>query len=109
MSNLSLKPGCYLSTVTQNSDRGSLDGFSREGLQILATFDSLSVQMRLEERSRMESRAIVCYLGRIWRRLDPLERIYGRFPLVDPSGRFAGVLSLGKPYIENENRLHKNP
>ena len=35
--------------------------------------------MRLEERSRMESRTIVCYLGGIWRRLEPLGRIYGRF------------------------------
>ena len=50
----------------------------------------------------MESRTIVCYLGGIWRRLEPLERIYGRFPSADPSGRFAGVPNLGKPYIERE-------
>ena len=41
----------------------------------------------------------MCYLGGIWRRLEQLERIYSRFPSVDQSGRFAGVL--GKPlYIE---------
>ena len=68
-----------------------------ERLQRLATYDSLSVQRRLEANSRMESRTIVCYLGGIWRRLEPLERIYGRFPSVDPSGRFAGVLNLRKP------------
>ena len=34
------------------------------------------------------------------RNLEPLERIYGRFPSVDPSGRFAGVPNLGKPDIE---------
>ena len=98
--------------VTRSSGRGSVDGFSREGLQRLATFDSLSVQTRLEERSRMESRTIVCYLGGIWRRLEPLERIYGRFPSVDPSGRFAGVPNLGKPYIERKPftvRLIKRP
>ena len=65
---------------------------------------SLSVQRRLEARSRMESRTIVCYLGGIWRRLEPLERIYGRFPSVDPSGRFAGVLNLGKPLGGREGR-----
>ena len=36
----------------------------------------------------------VTYIGGIWRRLEPLERIYGRFPSVDPSGRFAGVPNL---------------
>ena len=61
---------------------------------------SLSVQRRLEARSRMESRTIVCYLGGICRRLELLEQIYGRFPSVDPSGRFAGVLNLGKPQGE---------
>ena len=70
--------------------------------QISATFHSLSVQRHLEARSRMESRTIACYLVGIWRRLEPLERIQGRFPLVDPSGRFAGVPNLGKPlYREN--------
>ena len=65
---------------------------------------SLSVQRRLDARSRMESRTIVCYLGGICRRLEPLERIYGRFPSVDPSGRFAGVLNLGKPQGGREGR-----
>ena len=78
-------------------------------LQRLATFETLSVKMRLEARSRKESTTIVCFLGGIWRRLEPLERIYGRFPSVDPSGRFAGVPNLGKPYIERENRLQYNP
>ena len=40
---------------------------------------------------------VACYLDGIWRRLEPLERIYGRFPSVDPSGRFAGFPNLGKP------------
>ena len=31
-----------------------------------------------------------------WRWLKPLERIYGRFPLVDPSSRYAGVRNLGE-------------
>jgi len=47
----------------------------------------------------MESRAIVCYLGGIWRQLDLLERIYDCFPSVDLLGRFAGVPNLGKPYM----------
>ena len=43
----------------------------------------------------------MCYLGGIWRRLEWLERIYGRFPSVDQPGRFAGVPNLGKTlYIE---------
>ena len=64
--------------VTRSANKASaVDGFRREGLQKL-------VQMRLEERSRMESRSIKCYLGGIWRRLEPLERIYGRFPSADP-------------------------
>ena len=77
--------------------------FKRERLQRLATFDSLSVKMRLDARTT------VCYLSGIWRQLEPLERIYGRFPSVDPSRRFAGVPNLGKPYIERENRLQYNP
>ena len=73
----------------------------RDSADRLATFHSLSVQRRLEARSRMESRTIVCYLGGIWRRLEPLERIYGRFPSADPSDPFAGVPNLGKPlYME---------
>ena len=39
----------------------------------------------------------MCYLGGIWRRLEQLGRIYGRFPTVGQSGRFAGVPNLGKP------------
>ena len=39
----------------------------------------------------------MCFLGGIWRRLEHLERIYGRFPSVDWSSRFAGVPNLGKP------------
>ena len=50
---------------------------------------------------------MVCYLGGIWRRLEPLERIHGRFPSVDPSGRFAGVLNLGKPHGGREGRCLK--
>ena len=30
----------------------------------------------------------MCYLSGIWWQLEPLERIYGHFPSVDPSGRF---------------------
>ena len=98
-------PCCYLSTVTWSSHQGSVNGFRREKLQRLATFHqfhSLSVQMPVAARSRMESRTIVCYLGGAERRLEPLERIYGRIPSVDPSGRFAGVPNLGKPYIERK-------
>ena len=83
----------------RSSNQHSVDGFRWEGLQTLATFDLLVLQMRLEERSRMESRTLVCYLGRIWRRLEPLERIYSCFPLVDLSCHFAEVPNLGKPYI----------
>ena len=46
------------------------------------------------------------------RNLELLERIYGRFPSLNHSGRFAGVPNLdnlGKPYIERENRLQYNP
>ena len=92
-SNLSLGPCRYLSTVRRSSNQGSVDGSRRERLQRLTTFDSLSVQVlqkHLEARSRMESRTIACFLDGIWRRLEPLERIYGRFPSMDPSGRFPG-------------------
>ena len=42
------------------------------------------------------------------RRVEPLERIYGRFPSVDQLNRFAGVPSLGKPlYIEK--KFHIKP
>ena len=40
MSNLSLRPFRYLSTVTRSSNQGSFDGFRRERLQRFATFDS---------------------------------------------------------------------
>ena len=50
VSNLSLRPCRYLSTVTRSSGRASVDGFRRERLQRFATFDSLSVQRSLEAR-----------------------------------------------------------
>ena len=50
VSNLSLRLCHYLSTVTQSSSQGSVDGFSWERLQRFVTFDSLSVQRRLEVR-----------------------------------------------------------
>ena len=79
--------------VMQSSNQGYVDGFRWEGLQTVATFDSLSVQMSLKERSRMESRTstLVCYLGGIWRQLELLERFYSCFPSVDPSSRIAWV------------------
>ena len=60
VSNLSLRPCRYLSTVTRSSNQGSVNGFRRERLKRLATFDSLSMQRRLEAKSRVESRTIVC-------------------------------------------------
>ena len=50
VSNLSLRPCRYLSTVTRSSGRTLVDGFRRERLQRFATFDSLSVQRSLEAR-----------------------------------------------------------
>ena len=50
VSNLSLRPCRYLSTLRRSSDRASVDGFRRERLQRFATFDSLSVQRSLEAR-----------------------------------------------------------
>ena len=56
VTNLSLRPWCYLSTVTRSSSQGSVDGFRRQRLQRFATFHSflfcysLSVQRRLEAR-----------------------------------------------------------
>ena len=58
----------------------------------------------------MERRTIVCYLGRIWRRLEQLEQISGRFPSVDQSSRFAGVPKLGKPLYREKTvyiKTHK--
>ena len=52
----------------------------------------------------------MCYLGRIWRRLKQLEGIYGRFPSVDQSDRFAGVPNLGKPLYREKTvytKTHK--
>ena len=50
VSNLSLRRCRYLSTVTRSPSQGSVDGFRGERLQRFATFDSLSVQRRLEAR-----------------------------------------------------------
>ena len=44
VSNLSLRPCRYLSTVMRSSGRGSVNGFRWESLQRFATFDSLSVE-----------------------------------------------------------------
>ena len=44
-------------------------------------------------------------------RLEQLERIYGRFPSVDQSSRFAGVPNLGKPLYREETvhiKTHKS-
>ena len=59
MSKLSLTLCRYLSMVTRSSSQSSVDDFRRERLQRLATFDSFSVKMRLEARSRMESTTTV--------------------------------------------------
>ena len=74
-------PGYYSALTLKGSDRPGL----RLKLLTLGVGDNLlypftavplrkktKVQMRLEERSQMESRTIVCYLGGIWRRLEPL-------------------------------------
>ena len=108
VSNLSLKLGLYLSMVTRSSNQGSVDGFRREGLQRLVTFDLLSVQMRLEERLRMESRTIWCVYG-IWRWLETMEQFTAVFLRWIRIVRFAGVPNLGKAYIERENRVQYNP
>ena len=53
---------------------------------------------------------MVCYLGGIWRRLEQLERISGRFPSVDQSSRFAGVPNVGKPLYREKTvyiKTHK--
>ena len=58
----------------------------------------------------MERRTIVFYLGGIWRRLEQLERISGRFPSVDQSSRFAGVPNVGKPLYREKTvyiKTHK--
>ena len=94
--------------VTRSSNQGSVDGFRREGLQRLVTFDLLSVQMRLEERLRMESRTIWCVYG-IWRWLETMEQFTAVFLRWIRIVRFAGVPNLGKAYIERENRVQYNP
>ena len=88
VSHLSLKPSRYLSTVRRTSNQGSVDGFRRKSLQRLATFDSLSVQRRLEARKQMESRTIVLPSPNL-EATGAVGANYDRFPLVDPSGRFA--------------------
>ena len=48
----------------------------------------------------MEKVSIVRDLPGVWRRLELLERIYGRFPSADRLDCFVGVPNLGKGYIE---------
>ena len=50
----------------------------------------------------------MCYVGGMWRRLEQLERIYGRFPSVDQWSRFAGVPNLGKP-LYREKTVARGP
>ena len=52
----------------------------------------------------------MCYLSGILRQLEQLERIDGRFPLVDRSSHFAGVPNLGKPLYREKTvyiKTHK--
>ena len=52
----------------------------------------------------------MCYLGRIWRLLEELERIYRQFPSVVQLGLFAGVPNLGKPLYREQTvyiKTHK--
>ena len=110
VSNLSLRPCRYLSAVTRSSSQGSVDRYKRERLQRFATFDSLLVQKRLVARMKITNGTGNYYLGGIWRRLEQLERIYGRFPSVDQSSRFAGVPNLGKPLYREKTvyiKTHK--
>ena len=48
----------------------------------------------------MEKVSIVRDLPGVWRQLELLERIYGRFPSADGLDCFVGVPNLGKGYIE---------
>ena len=99
-----------LSAVTRSSSQGSVDRYKRERLQRFATFDSLLVQKRLVARMKITNGTENYYLGGIWRRLEQLERIYGRFPSVDQSSRFAGVPNLGKPLYREKTvyiKTHK--
>ena len=110
VSNLSLRPCRYLSAVTRSSSQGSVDRYKRERLQRFATFDSLLVQKRLVAGMKITNGTENYYLGGIWRRLEQLERIYGRFPSVDQSSRFAGVPNLGKPLYREKTvyiKTHK--
>ena len=50
----------------------------------------------------MENVSIVRDLPGVWRRLELLERIYGRFPSADRLDCFVGVPNLGKGYIHIE-------
>ena len=43
----------------------------------------------------MENITVLWDIGRIWRQLEPLEQIYGCFPLADPIDCFAPVPNLG--------------
>ena len=110
VSNLSLRPCRYLSAVTRSSSQGSVDRYKWERLQRFATFDLLLVQKRLVARMKITNGTENYYLGGIWRRLEQLERIYGRFPSVDQSSRFAGVPNLGKPLYREKTvyiKTHK--
>ena len=52
----------------------------------------------------------MCSLGGMWRRLEQLERVYGRFSSVDQSRRFARVPNLGKPLYREKAvymKIHK--
>ena len=52
----------------------------------------------------------MCSLGGMWRRLEQLERVYGRFSSVDQSRRFARVPNLGKPLYREKTvymKIHK--
>ena len=80
--------------VTNEPQRTSAERLER--LQRLTLFDSLSVQRHLKARSRMERKPIACYLVvRIWRRLEPLERIYSGLRRICP------IASLESPTLVN--------
>ena len=56
----------------------------------------------LKEDNEWKGELLCVTVGGIWRRLEQLERIYGRFPSVDQSSRFAGVPNLGKPFYREK-------
>ena len=66
---------------------------------------ALGVKASWSKISNGKEKYRVCYLGRIWRRLEQLERIYSRFPSVDQSGRFAGVPNLRKSLYRQKTRV----